>query len=79
MLGAPAAVADLASVAVLAAFVAVNVRGVTTSGLVEDVVVVTKLAVLGGIAAIGLGDVLHPPPRRRSTTKGWPGSSSAPR
>ena len=52
--GAPAAVADLASVAVLAAFVAVNVRGVTTSGLVEDVVVATKLAVLGGIAAIGL-------------------------
>lgn len=55
VIGAPGAVADLAAVAVLGGFVAVNVRGVTTSGLVEDVVVVTKLAVLGGIAAVGLG------------------------
>jgi amino acid transporter len=55
VVGAPALVAHLASVAVLAAFVAINLRGVTTSGLVEDVVVVTKLVVLGGIAAIGLG------------------------
>ncbi len=38
----------------IAAFVAANVRGVTTSGLTEDVVVYTKLAVLSGIALIGL-------------------------
>jgi len=54
-LDAPAAVARICGVAVLAAFVAVNLRGVTASGLTEDAVVGVKLAVLGGIAAIGLG------------------------
>lgn len=51
--GAPDSVARVASAAVLAGFVAVNLRGVVTSGLVEDVVVYTKVAILGGIAAVG--------------------------
>ncbi len=55
-LGASATVARLASVAVLALFVSINLRGVATSGLTEDVVVFTKLAILGGIAVIGLGE-----------------------
>jgi amino acid transporter len=53
-IGASAAVARIASGAVLAAFVAINLRGVVTSGLVEDVVVFTKLAILGGVAAVGI-------------------------
>jgi hypothetical protein len=52
--GAPASVARLASVGVLAAFVAVNLRGVATSGLTEDLVVGVKLLILAGIAVIGL-------------------------
>jgi len=52
--GDSALVARLAGVGVLAAFIAVNVRGVTASGLTEDVVVAVKLAVLGGIAVVGL-------------------------
>jgi amino acid transporter len=55
VLGAPALVARASGVGVLALFVAINLRGVTTSGMTEDVVVFTKLAVLGGIAAIGIG------------------------
>ncbi len=54
-LSASALVAHVAGVGVLAAFVAINLRGVGTSGLTEDVVVFTKLAVLGGIALVGLG------------------------
>jgi amino acid transporter len=53
--GGGAAAARLAGVGVLALFVAINLRGVSTSGLVEDVIVFTKLAVLGGIALVGLG------------------------
>jgi amino acid transporter len=56
-LGAPIVVARLASVAVLAAFVAVNLRGVATSGLTEDLVVAVKLAVLGGISLVGLASL----------------------
>ncbi len=52
--GAPASVARLAGVAVLAAFVAINLRGVATSGLAEDAVVAIKLAVLGAIAVAGV-------------------------
>lgn len=55
-LGAPATVARLASIAILALFVSINLRGVVTSGLVEDAVVFAKLAILGGIATIGLGE-----------------------
>jgi amino acid transporter len=55
VLGASALVARAGGVGILTLFVAVNLRGVTTSGLTEDVVVFTKLAVLGGIAAIGIG------------------------
>lgn len=53
--GAPAVAARLGSVAILAAFVVVNLRGVTTSGLTEDVVVLVKLIVLGGISLVGIG------------------------
>lgn len=56
-LGAPLVVARLAGVAVLLAFLAVNLRGVTASGLTEDLVVAVKLLVLGGIALVGLGMV----------------------
>jgi amino acid transporter len=52
--GASETVARLASVAVLGAFVAVNLRGVATSGLTEDLVVGVKLLVLAMIAVVGL-------------------------
>ena len=54
-IGLSALFARLFGVAVLGGFVAVNLRGVATSGLTEDVIVFTKLAVLGGIALVGLG------------------------
>jgi len=54
-LGAPGAVARLLSVAVMAAFVTVNLRGVTASGRAEDIVVAVKLLVLGGISLVGIG------------------------
>jgi amino acid transporter len=54
VLGASALVARVSGVGVLALFVAINLRGVTTSGLTEDVVVFVKLAVLGGVALIGV-------------------------
>ena len=54
VVGAPVPVARLSGVGILAVFVAVNLRGVATSGMTEDIVVVTKLAVLGGVALIGL-------------------------
>lgn len=44
----------LLSVAVIAVFLAVNMRGVRMSSLTEDMVVVTKLAILAGVACIGL-------------------------
>ncbi len=53
ILGAPIIVARLSGIAVLAVFVAVNLRGVATSGRTEDVIVLTKLIVLAGIALIG--------------------------
>ncbi|MFZ0388936.1 MAG: amino acid permease, partial [Calditrichia bacterium] len=46
----------LASVSVLAIVLLVNLRSVSASGLTEDVIVAVKLLVLGGIAAIGLGE-----------------------
>jgi amino acid transporter len=54
-LGAPVLVARLGGVAILGVFVAVNLRGVATSGLSEDLVVLVKLVVLGGIALVGIG------------------------
>lgn len=54
-LAASMAVARLFSVAIMAGFVAVNLRGVTASGLTEDVVVAVKLLVLGGISLVGIG------------------------
>ncbi len=53
-LGAPSVVARLGGVAVLAAFVGVNLRGVGTSGLTEDLVVYAKLTILAAIAIVGL-------------------------
>jgi amino acid transporter len=56
VIGASSTVARLTSIAVLAGFVSINLRGVVTSGLTEDAVVLAKLAILGGIAAIGLAE-----------------------
>ena len=42
VVGAPATVARLSGVGILPVFVAVNLRGVATSGLTEDIVVVTN-------------------------------------
>ena len=55
VLGASALTARLAGVGVLGLFVAINLRGVTTSGWTEDAIVLTKLAVLAGISLVGLG------------------------
>jgi amino acid transporter len=55
-IGVPTIWARLASISVLAAFLVVNIRGVSASGLTEDVVVAAKLVILGGVAAIGLGE-----------------------
>jgi len=54
-MGAPATVSRLISVAILALFVVVNLRGVTASGRTEDFVVAVKLLVLGGISLVGIG------------------------
>ncbi len=54
-LGLPSIVARVGGIAVMAAFAGINLRGVATSGLTEDIVVFTKLAVLAGIALVGLG------------------------
>ena len=55
VLGASVLVARLSGVGIMVIFAAINLRGVSTSGLTEDVIVFTKLAVLAGIAAIGIG------------------------
>jgi amino acid transporter len=47
-------VARIASLLVLAAFWAINARGVGASSITEDAVVLTKLVALAGIAIIGL-------------------------
>ena len=52
--GGGLAVARLFSIAVVVGFLAVNLRGIRLSSLTEDVIVTTKLVVLGGIAVIGL-------------------------
>jgi amino acid transporter len=46
--------ARLLSVGVIVVFLAVNMRGVTLSSLTEDLVVLTKLVILFGIAIIGI-------------------------
>lgn len=53
-LGAGTAVARLLSVAVIILFLAVNMRGVRVSSLTEDLVVLTKLVILFGVAFAGL-------------------------
>jgi amino acid transporter len=54
-LGAPAPAPQLGGLGVLGLFLAINLRGVTTSGLTEDAVVLIKIVVLAAVAAIGLG------------------------
>ncbi len=54
VVGASETVARIASIAVLAAFAGINLKGVAASGLTEDAVVAVKLLVLGLIALIGL-------------------------
>jgi amino acid transporter len=53
-LSAPLWVARSFTVAVVALFFAVNLRGVRVSSLTEDLVVLVKLLVLAGIALVGL-------------------------
>jgi amino acid transporter len=47
-------VARLLSIGVIAGFLAVNMRGVRLSSLTEDLVVLTKLVILFGIATVGI-------------------------
>ncbi len=54
LIGAGDLFARLAAVGVLAVFWLVNARGVGASSITEDAVVLTKLLVLAGIAAVGL-------------------------
>jgi amino acid transporter len=53
-IGVGPAGARLLSIGVLVAFLAVNLRGVRVSALTEDAVVLSKLAILGGVAALGI-------------------------
>jgi len=53
-LDAPTWAARLLSVAVVALFLAINLRGVHLSSITEDLIVLTKLVVLFGVAAIGM-------------------------
>ena len=64
-LGAPIWVARVLAGAIVLAFFLVNLRGVRVSSRTEDLIVATKLVVLGGIAVIGIAalapDRLSPP------------------
>jgi hypothetical protein len=53
-LDAPTWTARLLSIGVIAAFFAINMRGVRLSSLTEDLIVLTKLVILFGIAFIGI-------------------------
>lgn len=53
-LGAPEWVARVLTVAIVAAFFVVNLRGVRISSLTEDLIVAVKLVILGGIAIVGI-------------------------
>ena len=55
--GAPTWVARLFTVLVVVAFLVVNTRGVRVSSLTEDLIVLTKLVILGSIAIVGLAHV----------------------
>ena len=46
--------ARVLSIAIVGAFLAVNMRGVRISSFTEDVVVITKLVILAGVACIGV-------------------------
>jgi amino acid transporter len=64
-LDAPVWVARVLTVGIVVAFFFVNLRGVRLSSRTEDLIVATKLVVLGGIAAFGIAalapDRLSPP------------------
>jgi len=66
-LGVDTTGARVLSIAVVGAFLAVNARGVRLSSTTEDVVVITKLVILAGIACIG---VAHFDPGRLSPLAG---------
>lgn len=53
-LDAPTWVARVLTIAVIAAFLVLNLRGVRLSSLAEDLIVLIKLVILGGIGMIGL-------------------------
>jgi hypothetical protein len=53
-LDAPTWAARLLSVGVIGAFFAVNLRGVRVSSLTEDLIVLTKLVILFGVAFLGI-------------------------
>ena len=46
--------ARVLSIAIILLFLGVNLRGIRTSSLTEDLVVAAKLAILGGIAVVGV-------------------------
>lgn len=52
--GASVWVARLSTVAIVGAFLAVNLRGVRLTSLTEDIIVLSKLVILGGIGVIGI-------------------------
>ena len=52
--GAPPWTARVLTAAVIAAFLGVNLRGVRVSSLVEDLIVLVKVVILAGIAAVGI-------------------------
>lgn len=54
VLGFDALFARGASAAMLGVFLLINIRGVVTSGLTEDLIVAAKLLILFGISAIGI-------------------------
>ena len=47
--------ARLLSIGIVVAFLLVNLRGIRVSSLTEDAIVLTKLVILAGVAAIGIG------------------------
>jgi amino acid transporter len=53
VVGAGGMFADLAAAGMLGFFLLINLRGVTTSGLTEDVIVALKLLILFGISVLG--------------------------
>ncbi len=53
--GVDTAGARLLSIGIVLVFLLVNLRGIRVSSLTEDAIVLTKLVILAGVAAIGIG------------------------